>query len=67
MLAVSPSICEALAADRFQGCISAFNIVETVRRTVVPAEVKLVGIALQMLRRNAMKRACKAAFEDGEG
>ncbi|GEM_PF-5207156 len=66
LLAVNSPIRQALAADGFQRCISALNVIEAVSRAVVPFEIELRCIALQMALRHAVESAIQAALEDGE-
>src|SRR5687768_8413658 len=65
-LAVSPPISQTLARDVLQRNVSALHIVHAQRDAVVPAEVELVDVALQVLLANVVERANQSSLQQRE-
>lgn len=55
---------EALAFDAFKGRVRALHIVYSESDPVIPAEVELRGVPLQVLLGNAVEGAIEPALED---
>ena len=60
------TICQALAFDVLENRASALHIIEAQQDAMVPAEIELGGVALQVLFADAVERADQATLEKRE-
>ena len=63
---VNPPIREALAADALERSIGALDIIEPELGAMIPAEIKLSSVALQMRLADVVEGSIQATLEDSE-